>query len=348
MTTQPLSALTMLLSRHTRRREFITLLGGAAAAWPLAARAQPAERVRRIGVLLGSAESDPQGKTGLAAFEKALRELGWQDGRNVRIDYRWTAADFDRMRTLAKELVNLRPDVIVASTTPVLAVLQRETTTIPIVFVLVSDPVGSGFVASLPHPGGNITGFINIESSLAGKWVELLKEVVPNLTRAAIIFNPDTAPHADYYLSPFEIAARSYGVEPITAHVRSTDEIEVVVKHLSEQPDSGLVVMPDIFTAVQRNLNPIVSLVARYRVPTVYGFRFFVTAGGLLSYGVDTVDLYRGASAYVDRIFKGAKPADLPVQLPVKFELAINLKTARALGLDLPPSLLARADEVIE
>jgi ABC-type uncharacterized transport system substrate-binding protein len=299
-------------------------------------------------VLLGNSQDDRQGKAGLAAFEKALRELGWEDGRNIRIGYRWAAANLDRMRIFAKELVNLQPDVIVGSTTPVVTALQRETNAIPIVFVIVSDPVGSGFVATLPRPGGNITGFINIESSLAGKWIELLKEVVPRLARAAILFNPDTAPHADYYLSPFEIAARSHDIESVVAPVRSPEEIEDVIKRLSDRPDSGLVVMPDIFTTVQRNLNLIVSLAARYRVPTMYGFQFFVAAGGLFSYGVDIVDLYRRATTYVDRILKGAKPADLPVQLPVKFELAVNLKTAKALGLEIPPTLLARADEVIE
>jgi putative ABC transport system substrate-binding protein len=330
-----------------KRRQFITLLGGAAA-WPVAARAQQPDRLRRIGVLLGSAEGDPQEQRNLAAFTKALQELGWADGRNIRVDYRSAAGNADRMRTFAKELVSLQPDLIVGHTTPVIAALQRETRTIPIVFVIVSDPVGSGFVASLPRPGGNITGFINIESSLASKWIELLKEVAPRVTRAGLMFNPETAPYADYYLRPFEVAARSYAVEPVAASVRSAEDIERVVASVGNRPDGGLVVMTDIFTSMQLNLNLIISLAARYKVPTIYPYRYMVTAGGLISYGTDNVDIFRRVPTYVDRILKGAKPADLPVQLPTRFELAINLKTAKALGLDVPLHLQQRADEVIE
>jgi putative tryptophan/tyrosine transport system substrate-binding protein len=330
-----------------RRREFIVGLGGAAA-WPLAARAQQGDRIRRIGVLLAYAEGDPQVQPNLAAFAKALKELGWADGRNIRIDYRWAAADVDRMQTFAKELVSLQPDLIVGHTTPVVAALQRETRTIPILFVAVSDPEGSGFVASLPRPGGNITGFINIESSVAGKWIELLKEVAPGVTHAGLMFNPETAPYADYYLRPFEIAARSLAVEPLAAPVRSAEDIERVVASVGNRPDGGLVLMPDSFMTVGRNVDLIVSLAARYRVPTIYPYPYQVAAGGLISYGIDIVDLYRRVPIYVDRILKGAKPADLPVQLPTKFEMAVNAKTAKALGLTVPQSILSLADEVIQ
>jgi putative ABC transport system substrate-binding protein len=327
------------------RREFITLVTGAAA-WPLAARAQQSAPMRRIGVLSGNAEGDPQTVAGLAAFAKALQELGWTDGRNIRIDRRFAAADVDRMQMFAKELVGLRPDLLVASTTLVVAALARETKTI--VFVAVSDPVGSGFVASLPRPGGNITGFINIESSMSGKWIEMLKDIVPRVTRAALMFNPETASYFDYYLQPFEAAARSFAVEPTAAPVRTAADIERVVASLGDRPDAGLVLMPDVFLTTRRNLDLILSLAARYRVPTIYPYRYCVAAGGLVSYGVDNVDLFRRAPTYVDRILKGVKPADLPVQLPTKFELAVNLKTAKALGLDMPATLLGRADEVIE
>jgi putative ABC transport system substrate-binding protein len=329
------------------RREFITLLGGAAA-WPVAAHAQQVERMRRIGVLLANAEDDPQVPARLVAFTKALQALGWTDGRNIRIDYRFAAADVDRMRAFAKELVSLHPDLIVGAGTQDVAALQRETRTTPIVFVSVSDPVGSGFVASLPRPGGNITGFINFESSLSGKWIEMLKDIVPRVTRAALIFNPETAPYFAYYLQPFEAAAQSSAVEPMAAPVRTAADIERIVASLGGRPDTGLVVMPDAFTSTQRILDLIVALAARYRVPTIYPARDHVAAGGLVSYGIDTVDLFRQAPTYVDRILKGAKPADLPVQLPTKFELAVNLKTAKALGLDIPATLLGRADEVIE
>jgi putative ABC transport system substrate-binding protein len=331
-----------------RRRDFITLVGSAAVAWPLGARAQQSSPMRRIGVLFGNAEGDPQVKAGLAAFTQALQELGWTDGRNIRIEYRFTAADVDRMQMFAKELVGLQPDLIVGQTTQVVAALQRQTKTIPIVFVAVSDPVGSGFVASLPRPGGNITGFINIESSLSGKWMEMLKDIVPRVTRAALMFNPETAPYFAYYLQPFEVAARSYAVEPIAASVRTAADIERIVASLGDRPDAGLVLMPDPFTATQRNFDPIIALAARYRVPTIYPYRYYVAAGGLISYGTDNADLLRRAPTYVDRILKGAKPADLPVQLPTKFELAVNLKTAKALGIDIPATLLGRADEVIE
>jgi putative tryptophan/tyrosine transport system substrate-binding protein len=330
------------------RREFITLLGGAAAAWPLAARAQSSGQMRRIGVLLGGAESDPQVVAGLAAFKAALGELGWVDGRNVQIDYRYAAADVDRMGIFAKELVALQPDVLLGQTTGVVAALQREAKTIPIVFLIVSDPVGSGFVESLPRPGGNITGFINIEASLSGKWIEMLKEIVPRITRAGLMFNPATAPYMAFYQEPFEAAARLNGIEPIAAPIHTAADIERVFASLGNRPDTGLVLPPDVFTTTKVNLDLITSLAARTHLPTIYPYRYMVAAGGLISYGIDSVDLYRRAPAYVDRILKGAKPADLPVQLPTKFELAINLKAAKALGLDMPATLLGRADEVIE
>jgi ABC-type uncharacterized transport system substrate-binding protein len=330
-----------------KRRAFMTLLGGAAA-WPLAARAQQAERVRRVGVLLGCSAGTPQAGPFLAAFTKALTELGWINGRNIVIDYRWAGSDADLMRTFAKELIDLQPNVIVGHSTPVVAALQRETRTIPIVFATVSDPVGSGFVKGLPRPGGNITGFINLESSLGGKWIELLKEVAPGITRAGLLFNPDTAPQADYYRRPFEVAARSAAVEPFAAVVRTGEDIERVVTSMAGGSNVGLAVMPDIFSSEQRILNLIISLVARHRLPTVFPYRYMAAAGGLISYGIDNGDLWRRTPSYVDRILKGAKPGDLPVQLPTKFEFVINLKTAKAIGLNVPPTLLARADEVIE
>jgi ABC-type uncharacterized transport system substrate-binding protein len=304
--------------------------------------------MRRLGVLLGGSENDPQIVAGLAALKTALQELGWLDARNIQIDYRFAAADIDRMHDFAKELVALQPDLLVGQTTSVVAALQRETKTIPIVFVVVSDPVGSGFVASLPRPGGNITGFINIEASLSGKWIEILKEIMPRIGRAVLMFNPETAPYFAFYQQPFEAAAGSSGIETIAAPVHTAADIERIFESLGNRPDTGLVLPPDVFTATKINLDLITSLAARTRQPTIYPYRYMVAAGGLISYGIDTVDLYRRASTYIDRILKGAKPADLPVQLPTKFELAINLKTARALGIDIPATLLGRADEVIE
>ena len=330
------------------RREFITLLGGAATAWPLAARGQQGERIRRIGLLSGNAREDVQSPPSIAAFTKGLQALGWTDGQNLKIEYRWSAGNLDLMKEYARELVALKLDLIVAHTTQVVAALRQETTTIPIVFVIVSDPVGSGFVNSLANPGGNITGFINIESSLGGKWVELLKEVAPRTTHAAIIFNPETAPYAEYYRQPFETAARSFGIKPTAAAVRSAAEIEQALVAVGAQAGGGLVIMPDIFLGRSDNLNLIVSLAARQHLPAIYPYRFMAAAGGLLSYGIDNRDLFGRASTYVDRILKGAKPANLPVQLPTKFEFVINLKTAKALGLEMPLRFQQLADEVIE
>ena len=330
-----------------KRRDFMALVGSAAT-WPLAARAQQPGGMRRIGVLLGNTESDSQAQAGVAKFTKALQDLGWNVGRNIAIDYRWAAADLGRMATFAKELVALRPDLIVGSTTPVIEALQRETKTIPIVFAIVSDPVGSGFVSSLSRPGGNITGFINVEASLSGKWVELLKEVVPHLSRAALLFNPETAPFFNYFLQPFESAARASAIDPTTAPVRAPGDIERIFAELGARQDTGVVVLVDVFSAKRSTLDVIISAAARNRVPTIYPYRYMVAAGGLVSYGVDNTDLFRRAGDYVDRVLKGANPADLPVQLPTVFELAVNLKTAKSLGITIPGTVIARADEVVE
>lgn len=330
-----------------RRREFFELVGGVVLA-PLAARAASDDRMRRVGVLIGNSEGDGQSTSGLASFRKGLEALGWVEGRNVQIDVRWGRSQLDRIETLVRELVALRPDVLLAHSTPVTAAMQRETKSIPIVFIFVSDPVGSGLVSSLPHPGGNITGFINIEASLGGKWAELLKEVSPGVDHAAILFNPETAPYFAYYVEPFAAAARSLGIEPLASPVRSSEDIDSVVRTVAAKPNGSLVIAPDIFTGRVDNLHQVKSLAARYRIPAVYPYRFMINDGGLISYGIDQLDLYRRAPAYVDRILRGANPADLPVQLPTKFEMAVNLRTARELGLTLPATLIGRADEVIE
>jgi putative ABC transport system substrate-binding protein len=330
-----------------QRRDFVKLLGGVTASWPLAARAQQLDGVRRIGVLMGWAESDPDAQSALTAFFRGLQQLGWVEGRNLRIDRRWTAGDREQMRIFAKDLIELQPDIILANTTPATAALHKETKAIPIVFVIVSDPVGAGFVASLPQPGGNITGFINVETSMAGKWLELLKEVAPSVRRVAMMFNPDTAPGGgSYFLAPFEAAARSFAVEAIRAPVRSDAEIETVITGLAREPGGGLVVMTDGFMVVHRG--SIIPRAARNNVPAVYAEAVSSREGGLLSYGANSRDVFGRAASYVDRILRGAKPADMPVQIPTKFELVINLKTAKALGLAVPPALLATADEVIE
>jgi putative ABC transport system substrate-binding protein len=304
--------------------------------------------MRRIGILMGGAKGDSQNEVGLTAFSKSLQKLGWTEGNNIRIDIRWAAGNVERMKNFAKELVGLQPDLLIAHTTQPTAALQRETKTIPIVFLIVSDPVGSGFVASLPRPGGNITGFINIESSLSGKWIEMLKDIVPRATRAALMFNPETAPYFKFYLEPFEAAARLLGLEPIAAPARTASDIQRVIASLAERPGAGLAVMPDVALSTQQNRDLIISLAARHRLLTIYPYRYWVSDGGLVSYGIDQVDLYRRVPAYIDRILKGAKPAELPVQLPTRFEMAVNLKTAKALGLTVPPSILTRADQVIE
>jgi putative ABC transport system substrate-binding protein len=328
-----------------RRRNFITLLGGTAA-WPLAARAQQPNRVRRIGVLIGGRdENDPEQKRRLSAFTQALADLGWIDGRNVRIELRRGGGDANRIRALAQELVGLQLDIILASSTPATAALKRETRTIPIVFANVSDPVASGIVARLDRPSGNTTGFAALEVSMGGKWLELLSEIAPGLKRAAIMFNPDTAPVSSFMPS-FETAARSLKVMLITAPVHSDLEIEAAIIAFGREPGGGFIVMQDIFTATHRT--PIISAAARNHVPAVYALSEFARDGGLLSYGFDLVDTFRRAAYYVDRILRGDKPGDLPVQFPTKFEMVVNRKTATALGLAIPPSILLRADEVIE
>jgi putative tryptophan/tyrosine transport system substrate-binding protein len=335
----------MLFSRHTKRREFITLIGGAAA-WSLGARAEQADRVRRIGVLMAASENDPERQAFVAAFREQLQKLGWTDGRNVRFDIRWAATDAALLQRFAKELVALQPDLILSHNTPTTAGLLQQTRTIPIIFAAVSDPIGSGFVASFPRPGGNITGFTNIEPTMSGKWVELLKEIAPRVDRVAFLFNPATAPYAEHYLSPFKAAAASLTIEAIPTPVRDTSELESAIAAQARAPNGGIVVMADTFLLYHRA--EITSLAARYHLPAVYPFRFFLELGGLLSYGNDLVDSFRRAATYADRILKGAKPNELPVQTPVKFELVINLKTAQALGLDVPLHLQQRADEVIE
>ena len=336
---RPPSLFTMLLSRHTRRREFITLIGGAAA-WPRATGAQQVERVRRIGVLMGLADN-PQGQAYAAALLEALRELGWTNGRNIRLDIRWAAGSAEKARVLAKELIDGAPDLVVAQNTPMVAALLQETRTVPIVFVNVTDPVGNSFVASVPRPGGNVTGFTGYEPSLAGKWLGLLKELAPRVSRAALIFHSETGPGLAFLRAA---EAASSDMKVIAAPVASTSGIEHALDEFAHEPNGGLIMSPDNFTAIHFKL--IVS--ARHRIPAVYPFRYIPLEGGLFAYGVDITDLHRRAASYVDRILKGAHPSDLPVQSPTKFFMGVNLRTARALGLDVPPTLLATADEVIE
>jgi putative tryptophan/tyrosine transport system substrate-binding protein len=328
-----------------RRREFIAGLG--AAAWSSLAHAQQVERVRRIGVLMGFDENDPQPQGWFSGFAQGLAELGWTDGRTMRMDVRWTAGNFDRQRVFAKELVDLQPDVIFAASTPVSAALHRETRTIPIVFVQVTDPVGEGFIASEPRPGGNMTGFIPWEPSMGGKFLQLLTEIAPSIKRAAIMFNPDTAPFVRPNFQPsFEAAARLLKVAPIVAPVRSDAEIETVITSLGREPRGGLILMPESFMVLRRPL--IIPLISGNNVPTVCGDPGSARYGGLVYYGTISGDEYRRAALYVDRILRGAKPADLPVQRPTKLEMIVNAKAAKALGLTVPQSILLRADEVIE
>ena len=328
-----------------RRREFIALLGGAAAIRPLAARAQQSSRMRRVGVLMGGAESDPPQQARVAAFRQGLRDLKWIEGVNTQLDIRYGAGDAARINAIATELVALAPDVIHVTVSPATRALKLATQTIPIIFAGVADPVGDGFVASLARPGANITGFSSADAGLGGKWLQLLKEIAPGVTRAAVIHNPDTAPHA-LFLPAQEAEAASLGVTLIRAAVRDRAGIESAVAALARDPGGGIVVIPDIFMSLNRDL--IVASAARHRVPAVYFNRTFADGGGLMAYGPDYVDISRRSAAYVDLILKGAKPADLPVQNPVKFEFVLNLKTAQALGLTVPTALIARADEVIE
>jgi putative ABC transport system substrate-binding protein len=329
-----------------RRREFITLLGGAAVAWPLAARAQQNGRMPRVAVLTPYSESDPEAQTWFKAFVDAMQALGWVDGRNIRIDVRWAGGMVDRIQRLAKELVDLKPEVVFAMTTPSVKAVLRETRTIPIVFTQVTDPVAQGLVESLDRPSGSITGFTLFEPEIGGKLVQVLKEIAPATARAAVIFNPDTAPYYKLYMRSTEAAAASLAMKAFEAPAHNRAEIEAAISALASEPAGGVIAMSDGFTVIHRDL--IIALAARYRLPAAYPFRLFVTDGGLVSYGVDLRDMQRRAAIYVDRILKGAKPVDLPIQQPTKFEFIINLKTAAALGLEVPTTLAARADEVIE
>ncbi len=332
---------------YIRRREFISTLGGVAAGWPLTSHAQQPNQVRRIGVLMSYAESDLDAQAWYRAFREGLQKLGWMEGHNTQIDTRWAMPDdAESMRRFAKELVALQPDLLLSSTTPTTSALLQQTRTIPIVFAIVADPIGSGFVANFARPGSNVTGFIFTEPTLAGKWLELLKEIAPRITRVAMLFNPTSATYADYWLKPFKAAAPSFAVEAIAVPVRDRSELETVIAAQARAPNGSLIAMPDSFTDTHRV--EITSLAVRYRLPAVYPFRFFAEVGGLLSYGVDRTDNFRRAATYVDRILKGEKPAELPVQAPIKFELVINLKTARAIGLDVPLHLQQLADEIIE
>jgi putative ABC transport system substrate-binding protein len=328
-----------------RRREFIGLLGGTAAAWPLAVRAKQAERMRRIGVLMGYPEGDPQAQANVTALLQGLQSLGWIEGRNVQSNYRWAGGDPDKARTFARELIATTPDVMVSSTNQVTRILQQETQTIPIVFAFVGDPVGSGFVASLARPGKNITGFANFENSIGGKWVELFKEIVPRVGRVGFVFNPDAAPNVGFFHAA-EAAAPSLGIKLAALAVRDASDIEQHIAAFASEPDGGLIVAPHAVTLGNRKL--LIELAARYRLPAVYSDRYFAESGGLASFGNNSADLFRRAATYIDLILKGANPADLPVQLPTKFELIVNLKAAEMLGLTIPESFLIRADAVIE
>jgi putative ABC transport system substrate-binding protein len=328
-----------------QRRDFITVVGGAAA-WPLAAWAQQGDRIRRVGVLMAYAEDDPDAQSWLAAFKQRLVTLGWTEGRNLRIDTFWAAGDISRATEFAKRLVTLQPEVILSNSTPVTEALYRETRVIPLVFINVSDPIGSGFVESLPRPGGNVTGFINLESSLVEKWLELLREIAPRVTRVAVMFNPQTAPYVEYYLKPLETAASKIGVKTFTAPVGDDPDIEAVVTRLGHDSGSGLIAMTDSFMSVHRKA--VIELTVQHKVPLMHYLKDVPAEGGLISYGIDFIDQFQQGASYVDRILRGTKPVDLPVQVPTKYELVVNLKTAKALGLTVPPSLLARADELIE
>jgi putative ABC transport system substrate-binding protein len=330
-----------------RRREFITLLGGVAVGWQSIARGQEPQKMRRIGVLMAHAEEDIEFKAYVAAFRDSLQKLGWSDGRNVHIDLRWGALDdlVGRQRS-ARELIALRPDIVLAQNTPPTATMLQETRTIPVVFVIVADPVGSRFVETLAKPGGNATGFTIMEPTISGKWVELLKEIAPRVNRVAVLFNPATTPYASIYLNPFKAAATSFGLEARAAPIHNVSDLETVIAEQGRTPNGGLLIIPDGFLNVHRTL--IVSLAARHRVPAIYPWRFFPEIGGLISYGSDQREIFRQAATYVDRILRGAKASELPVQAPVKYELVINLRTAKDLGLEVPLFFQQRADEVIE
>jgi ABC-type uncharacterized transport system substrate-binding protein len=329
-----------------RRRDFIKVVVGSASFWPLAAHAQQGERMRLIGLLMGWPESYSHAQPWLEAFRGALTKLGWVEGNNIRIELRWSAADADRMTTFAKELVDLRPDAIFSETTPAISALARETRTIPIVFVLVSDPIGSGFTTSLARPSGNVTGFTGNDPAIGGKWMELLKEIAPRTARVALLFNPATAPQLQFYMPSIKATASSVAVEVSAAPVHAKEEIEAVIAAQARAPGGGLIVMPDPFT--NTNTEMIIALAARHGVPAIFNEPFHAGLGGLIAYGTDFAELFRQAAEYIDRILKGAKPGELPIQQPTKYELVINLKTAKALGLTIPESVLSLADKVTE
>jgi putative tryptophan/tyrosine transport system substrate-binding protein len=328
-----------------RRREFIKLIAGAAAAWPIAARAQGVERVRRIALFPLAAENDPEAQNYVSAFRESLAKLGWLDGQNIRIDIRWQSGEAGPMQADVVGALGLNPDVIVCGGTEVLTELRRRTNTTPIVFVNVGDALAAGLVQNLAHPGGNVTGFTSVESSIGGKWVELLKEIAPRVDHVLLLFNPQN-PTWQFHVPAIEAAARSLGIQPTTARVNNAAEIEPAIGAFEGKPNAGMIVLTGLFVQAHREL--IITLAAKYRLPAVYQNPVYVSSGGLMSYGIDRVGQYRQAASYVDRIFRGARPGDLPIQQPTKFELKINLKTAKALGLDVPWFLQQRADEVIE
>jgi putative tryptophan/tyrosine transport system substrate-binding protein len=329
-----------------RRREFITFLGGMATMWPLAVRAQQPERTARIGVLMGIGESDPEAGPRVEALELGFRELGWTKGHNLHLDYRWTAGDLDRARIFAKEIVELKPDLVVVHSTPAVKALRQLTTTIPMVFVLIADPIGSGFVQNLAHPGGNLTGFMNVDSPMTSKWLELIVDIAPKTRQVALMYNPNTASFYQDFLRTFDAAAPKFNIRGIDTPVTDAAGIERAMKELGQLPDTAMFVLPDVFVQVHRTL--IIKLAEQYRLPAIYPYRFFPTSGGLLSYGIDTVIVFRQAAGYADKILKGVMPKDLPVQAPLTFQLTVNLKAAHAIGLSIPESFLLRADEVIE
>jgi putative tryptophan/tyrosine transport system substrate-binding protein len=329
-----------------RRREFITLLGGAAIASPLASRAQQSNRTGHIGVLMGYAEDDLEAKAWITGFVEGLKKLGWTEGNNLRIEYRWTSGSVEQLRSYGAELLGLKPDVILAASTPALAAVYQQTRSVPVVFVNVADPIKQGFVSGLAHPDANVTGFTSLEFSMGSKWIETLKQISPSLTRAALIFNPETAPYFPSFLGPIETAASSFAVKTITTPVHDAADVERTISTFAHELNGGIVVVPSAFTTIHRQL--FIDQAAQYRLPAVYGFSYYAHSGGLVSYGINVRDMYSRAASYVDRILKGTELADLPVQAPTKFELVINLKTAKALGLTVPDKLIALADEVIE
>ena len=329
-----------------RRRDFISLVGSTAIAWPLAARAQPSDRMRRVSVLLGLAENDPEAISRIKAFRLGMRDLGWIEGRNVQIEYRFAGSNLESIKRHVAELIRLAPDVILANTTPVMATLQPATSTIPIVFVVVNDPVGQGFISSLAHPGGNITGFSFIEPEIVGKWINLLGDVKPDLSRVVLMFNPETAPYYDVYLRSFKALPQQISVDVEAVHVRTVAEVDLAVAKLGREPGSGLIAPGDPYILAVRGA--ILKAANQNRIPVISPYRQFVVEGSLMSYGPDTADIFRRSSSYVDRILKGESPANLPAQSPIKFELVVNLKTAKALGLSVRESFLLLADEVIE